>query len=423
MAVPAQEMEDDSTLVHAVQAGDLEAYSELFRRHYPAVQAACTRRLANSLDAEEISQAAFVRALERIAQCTGDRPFGGWVQIIARHMCVDSLRARSRVVPSESPMSEDRVDEGEPHDSLIDRERSDHVRRALDTLPPRQRQAVTARALGTGPGQIADDLGLSVGAVDSLILRGRRRLALAYRRVAGESGSTVTVTASRSTVAASLLAALSVGPTRLLSGVAAAAEAGRNLVAPVAEGVAAAVVSVAVAFAGSGPTTVPGAGVDPADRPPPAVATVPLPDPTVPIAGAAAAAPDGTLPGGQVSGAERPQASSLSTTGATGGGAQSGTATGVGPSGTGSGGSTGTASAGPVALPLGGAAAPVADTVGQVAEVLDAALPAAAGTGPAVPDPTATVSETPTVVDPVVDQVGDGAVGGAVDTVAGLLPR
>ena len=47
----------------------------------------------------------FVRALERIEQCGGERQFGGWVQIIARHMCVDALRARSRVVPSESPRS------------------------------------------------------------------------------------------------------------------------------------------------------------------------------------------------------------------------------------------------------------------------------------------------------------------------------
>ena len=58
MAVPAQEMEDDSVLVRAVQAGDLEAYSELFRRHYPSVQRACARRMACPLEAEEIAQSA-----------------------------------------------------------------------------------------------------------------------------------------------------------------------------------------------------------------------------------------------------------------------------------------------------------------------------------------------------------------------------
>ena len=248
-------MEDDSTLVRAVQGGDLEAFSELFRRHYPDVQRACVRRLSCPLEAEEIAQAAFVRALERIRQCSGERRFGGWVQIIARHLCADALRTRSRVVPSESPMSEDHVDGNEPHDALIDREQSADVRRALASLPIRQRQAVTARALGTGPVEIADDLGLSVGAVDSLILRGRRRLALAYRRVAGEGGATATAT--NATAAASLLAVFTIGSTRLLGGVAAAAEAGRDLVAPMASGVTGAIMAVAVAITGGAPATAP----------------------------------------------------------------------------------------------------------------------------------------------------------------------
>ncbi|MEA2686711.1 MAG: hypothetical protein QOE93_1906, partial [Actinomycetota bacterium] len=250
-------MESDNSLVRAVQAGDLEAYSQLFTRHYPAVQQACARRMACPLEAEEIAQAAFVRALERIDQCRGERQFGGWIQIIARHMCVDALRARSRVVPRESPMSENHSDGNEPHDSILDAERTVEVRRALDSLPPRQRQAVEARAEGTGPSEIADDLGLSVGAVDSLILRGRRRLALAYQRVAGEGGATATATSATAAAAASVLAVFSIGSTRLMAGVAAAAEAGRDLVTPVAGAVAGAIMTVAVAVTGAGPATAP----------------------------------------------------------------------------------------------------------------------------------------------------------------------
>src|SRR5205085_3605421 len=154
-------------------------------------------------------------------------------------------------------------------------ERTMQVRRALDSLPPRQRHAVTARAEGTGPSEIADDLGLSVGAVDSLILRGRRKLALAYKRVAGEGGATATATSARA--AAALLAVLSIGSTRLLGGVAAAAEAGRDLVAPVASGVAGAVMTVAVALTGTGPATTPEPVPVPAARPPAVVVALPVP--------------------------------------------------------------------------------------------------------------------------------------------------
>jgi RNA polymerase sigma-70 factor, ECF subfamily len=397
VAVPAQEMEDDSVLVRAVQAGDLEAYSELFRRHYPSVQRACARRMACPLEAEEIAQAAFVRALERIAQCTGQRQFGGWVQIIARHLCVDALRARSRVVPTESPVLEDRVDGSEPHDSLIDRERRDDVRKALDSLPPRQRQAVTARAQGTGPGQIADDLGLSVGAVDSLILRGRRRLALAYQRVAGEGGATATATSATAAAAASLLAAVSIGSTRLLGGVAAAAEAGRELVAPVASGVAGVIMTVAVAIGGA-PAAAPEPATTPTARPPAVVVSAPAPEPpgaaTVVDGGPTPVPVAASVPAGAPAGSVVPVAGAVpgATAGATT--AAPGAAVAATPEPAGA----TTTPADPLALPLGDAAPIVEPVIEPVTEVLDTTAPAVVGT------------------------VGDVA-NGAVDTVTGLLPR
>ena len=388
MAIPAGEMESDSSLVRAVQAGDLEAYSELFRRHYPDVQRACAKRMACPLEAEEIAQAAFVRALERIEQCKGDRQFGGWVQIIARHLCVDALRARSRVMPSEMPMSEDHADGTEPHDSLFDAERTMQVRRALDSLPPRQRHAVTARAEGTGPSEIADDLGLSVGAVDSLILRGRRKLALAYKRVAGEGGATATATSARA--AAALLAVLSIGSTRLLGGVAAAAEAGRDLVAPVASGVAGAVMTVAVALTGTGPATAPEPVPVPAARPPAVVVTVPVPvaEPLGAVADPGAA--------GEATATPTPATAASSSAGAEPGAIAQG-----GPAGTVAAGTTPPASAPPTPPPPSAAApapgAVAAPIVQPVTDVVDAAQP---------------------VVTEVVDTVDH-----TLDAVTGLLPK
>jgi len=72
----------------------------------------------------------------------------------------------------------------------VDQERMRHLHKALSTLSERQREAVVARTLDDrGPGEIAADLGVSVGTVDSLLLRGRRRLARAYHRMAEERGA------------------------------------------------------------------------------------------------------------------------------------------------------------------------------------------------------------------------------------------
>lgn len=178
----------EADLVRAVQSGCADAFSELFRRHYPAVTRACARRLGNRLDADEVAQAAFVRALERIDQCEGERRFGAWVRTIASRLCVDTLRARARTHPEEVPLSDDVASFGDdPEATVLVREKARHLGKALSTLPRRQREAVVARAIDErGPGEIASALGLSVSAVDSLLLRGRRRLALAYGRAAGE---------------------------------------------------------------------------------------------------------------------------------------------------------------------------------------------------------------------------------------------
>ena len=243
---------DEGALVNAVQQGDGEAFAELFRRHYPAVHRACSRRLSDSVEADEMAQAAFVRAYERIDQCVGDRRFGPWVQVIARSLCMDAFRAQARVQPWEQPPASGREHRpNEPEESVLSRERAAQVQEALASLPDSQRLAVVARDWDElRPGEIADRLGLSVGAVDSLLLRGRRRLALAYRRLAGEGGGGATVLPVRS-AAATVALALAVAPQAVMAGTAAAANAVHDGASKAADGVVSAVVSLALGISGA----------------------------------------------------------------------------------------------------------------------------------------------------------------------------
>lgn len=190
--------DDDSALVAAVQGGDVSAYAELFRRHHLAVKRVCARRLGE-VDADEVAQATFVRAFERIDQCLGDRRFGAWVQVIAQRLCLDLVRARTRTVPDDDPLRHDRpalnvvidLDAGTvTEEALVRRERTERVQEALALLPDRQREVVVARHFeGRRPPEIAASLGMSVGAVDSLLLRARRRLALNYEHVLADSSA------------------------------------------------------------------------------------------------------------------------------------------------------------------------------------------------------------------------------------------
>ena len=181
---------DDATLVRAVQDGDREAFSELYRRHLGEVRRLCVRRLGDTSEAEEAAQAAFVRAFERIHQCAGEARFGGWVQVIAHRLCIDTIRARARMHPERDPVDANLARPGGrdgPEETLLRLELVGKLNVALAALPDRQREVIIARHFeGKGPAEIAESLGMSLSSVDSLLLRARRRLALVIEELADE---------------------------------------------------------------------------------------------------------------------------------------------------------------------------------------------------------------------------------------------
>jgi RNA polymerase sigma-70 factor (ECF subfamily) len=278
----------DAVLVGRAQAGDGEAFAELFRRHYPVVLRACSRRLPG--DAEELAQAAFVRAFERIDQCTGEQRFGGWVQVIARHLCTDALRARARADAYARDAAEGPPGAAAdwPEEHALRREQIEVLTGVLLGLPRRQREVLVAREIeGRRPTEIAAALGVSLGTVDSLLLRARRAVAAGYRTMAAEQGTASVASTAVAAMAAGGAAAAAGPPTvwravrrgaeavwgaAVRLGVAAAGSAGPQLVAGTV---------VVVALAGPPPGTPPPAAV-PAGRAPAAPVTLPSPGVTPP---------------------------------------------------------------------------------------------------------------------------------------------
>lgn len=199
---------DDAALVRAVQQGDSEAFAGLFDRHYDHVRRVCGRRLNNPVEADEVAQAAFVRAFERIHQCTGDRRFGAWVQVIAGRLCADTWRAMARTTPVDEPLAgEAGLGRDECEEAVLRNEQAAAVHQALATLPSRQREVIIARDVeGRRPSEIAAALAVSVGAVDSLLLRARRRMVLAYRAASPEQGAASASVSTASVAAGSAVA-------------------------------------------------------------------------------------------------------------------------------------------------------------------------------------------------------------------------
>lgn len=197
----------DADLVDAAKAGDSAAFGELYRRHFPAVRRACERRVPSAGD--DIAQAAFLRALDRIDQCGGDRRFGAWVQTIAVRMCTDHHRSSTRIDDAEwdfDRFASLRADSS-PERELLAAEQRRHLVAAFAALPDRQREVIRSRDVDERrPTEIAAALGVSVAAVDSVLLRARKRVADAYRSLSAETGAaSVGTTASTAVTSAGAL--------------------------------------------------------------------------------------------------------------------------------------------------------------------------------------------------------------------------
>ena len=111
-----------------------------------------------------------------------DADFSTWLSSVARNYCIDHYRAskREREVLVEDLVAFDLAPASagsNPHRALEDRDRRSCLRRGLESLPAKLREAVVLRDLqGLSYQEMADQLHLPEGTVKSRINRGREEL-------------------------------------------------------------------------------------------------------------------------------------------------------------------------------------------------------------------------------------------------------
>ncbi len=176
----------DETLLMLYARGDRHAARELTDRMLPRTLAVATRVLGNRAEAEDVAQEAMLR-LWRIAPewQPGQAQVSTWLYRVTMNLCIDLQRKRRAGTVGLDDVPEPADEAPAAAEQIQARARTDALQAALMQLPDRQRQAVVLRHLEelTNP-EIAEILGISVEAVESLIARGKRGLAaaLSHRR-------------------------------------------------------------------------------------------------------------------------------------------------------------------------------------------------------------------------------------------------
>ena len=168
-------MASDEELMTQAGEGDMDAFEELVLRHQRTALSVAYRFLGDSDLAEDVAQEAFLKILAAAGRYRPTARFGTYLYNVVWHLCVDLYR-KKRAEPLEAPSRHAHDGPGPVQSALAD-ERAALVRRAVQELPPRQRMALVLKHFEKQSyEQIARALQCSSRAVDSLLIRAKRKL-------------------------------------------------------------------------------------------------------------------------------------------------------------------------------------------------------------------------------------------------------
>lgn len=178
--------ETDNELITRCERGERDAFGELAARHQTLAFRTAFFLLRNEEDARDQVQNAFCKAFEHLGQFRRDAKFSTWLARIVANQCLMQLRRtrRAKVVSIDSLSTRTETVTLELRDQrksaeaeLQSAQTATMVRREIRRIPPILRNVFLLREVQERPmPAIAEELGISVNAAKSRLLRARVEL-------------------------------------------------------------------------------------------------------------------------------------------------------------------------------------------------------------------------------------------------------
>lgn len=185
-ALPEAAADPDWDLVARIATGDREAFAELVERHHRRLLRVCERLLGDAEDARDAVQEVFLKVMVKAGGFRPKALVSTWLYRVAVNHCLNVLRRRRlrrwvSLSPAEGEEAAAPLDPAEeragPDRELEARRRWARVQRAIADLPASQRAVlVLARFEELSYKEIAETLGITLGAVESRLFRAMRAL-------------------------------------------------------------------------------------------------------------------------------------------------------------------------------------------------------------------------------------------------------
>jgi RNA polymerase sigma-70 factor (ECF subfamily) len=190
---------DESDLIDLSQSGDHVAFGELIARHRNSALKVAFSVLREGSDAEDEVQNAFFKAYEHIQQFQREAKFSTWLTRIVVNQCLMRLRQSRRAkllyiedaVSGDDPITLELPDLRQSPEQELGREQVARIlQQEIHRTPPLLRNVFLLRDVQQRPmPEVAAELGISVAAAKSRLLRARAELRRRMLRHIGQLGA------------------------------------------------------------------------------------------------------------------------------------------------------------------------------------------------------------------------------------------
>ena len=183
---PEQRQASDSAearVIERAKLGDAQAFQALYDRHKRRVYSLCLRMTANTAEAEDLTQEAFLQLYRKIATFRGESAFSTWLHRLSVNVVLMHLRKKSLPVVSLEETTQGGEEDTPKKDfgaedlalaGSIDRLQ---LQKAVDDLPPGYRTIFVLHDVeGYEHNEIAAIVGCSIGNSKSQLHKARMKL-------------------------------------------------------------------------------------------------------------------------------------------------------------------------------------------------------------------------------------------------------
>ena len=173
----------EAEAIERAKQGDAEAFQALYDRHKRRVYSLCLRMTANTAEAEDLAQEAFLQLFRKIGTFRGESAFSTWLHRLSVNVVLMHLRKKSLPVVSLEETTQNTEEDSPKKDfgaedlSLVGSIDRLQLQKAVESLPPGYRTIFVLHDVeGYEHNEIAGIVGCSIGNSKSQLHKARMKL-------------------------------------------------------------------------------------------------------------------------------------------------------------------------------------------------------------------------------------------------------